>query len=146
MEHSILQCETIVLVLYQVCSDRVAHCVKSGSLIKHRSENQWSVQLGYLTISTNVRCNYHVVYNNFVFQQESAPLRLLAFNTVQLLQCKPLNFLSSELWSHKSPELNSTDEIQGVIQQHEHELQVTRLNKSSQRVVEVWKCISTTFE
>jgi len=35
--------------------------------------------------------------NNFVFQQDSAQVHL-AFNTVQLLQCKTLNFLSPELW------------------------------------------------
>jgi len=50
------------------------------------------------------RC-YHVVHNNFVFQQDSAPVNL-AFNIVQLLQCKTLNFLSPELWPHSSPELN----------------------------------------
>jgi len=33
----------------------------------------------------------------------------LTFNTVQLLQCATLNFLSPELWPHNSPELNSTD-------------------------------------
>ena len=40
----------------------------------------------------------------------------LAFNTVQLLQCKTLNFLSPELWPHNGPELNSADyEIYTVI-------------------------------
>jgi len=44
----------------------------------------------------------------------------LAFNTVQRLQCKTLNFLSRELWPHDSPELIFTDyTISGVIQQHE---------------------------
>jgi len=55
----------------------------------------------------NVRCCYRVVFNNFVFQQDSAPLRL-AFNAVQLMQCKILNFFSPELWTHDSPELKST--------------------------------------
>jgi len=78
--------------------------------MKHRSESQWTVGLllGYLTISTNVRCYYCVIYNNFVFHQGSAPVHL-AFNTIQLQQCKTLKFLSPELWLHKSPELNSTD-------------------------------------
>ena len=70
---------------------------------------------GIFTISTNVKCYYSVVYNNFVFQQDSAPVHL-AFNTVQLLQCKTLNFLSPQLWPCNNPELNSTDyEIQRVI-------------------------------
>jgi len=44
-------------------------------LIKHMSEIQWTGLLGYLTISTNVECYYNVVYNNnFVFQQDSAPV------------------------------------------------------------------------
>jgi len=74
-------------------------------LIKHRSESQWTVLLGHLTISTNARCYYRIIYNNFVFQQDSAPVHL-AFNTVQLLQCKTLNFLSPELWPKNSPKLN----------------------------------------
>jgi len=32
-----------------------------------------TVLLGYLAMSTNVRCYYRVVYDNFVFQQDSAP-------------------------------------------------------------------------
>jgi len=43
------------------------------ALIKHSSESQRRVLLGYLTISTNVRCYYHVICNNFVFEQDSAP-------------------------------------------------------------------------
>ena len=62
----------------------------------------------------------------------------LVFNTVQLLQCKTLNFLSPDLWPCNSPELNSADyKIYGVTQQHEHELLITRLNKLSQQLVEV---------
>jgi len=51
------------------------------------------------------RCYYRVVYNNFVIQQDSAPVHL-ALDTVQLLQCKTLNFLSPELWPRNSPMLN----------------------------------------
>ena len=81
--------------------------VKMGlAVIKHRSESQWTVLFGYLTISANVSCNYSVIYNNFVFHQFSAPVHL-AFNTVQLLQCNTLDFLS-ELWLCNSPELNFT--------------------------------------
>jgi len=36
------------------------------------------------------------VDDNVVFQQDSAPVQV-AFNTVQLLPCKPLNFLSPNL-------------------------------------------------
>jgi len=49
-----------------------------------------------------------IVDNNFVFQQDSALVHR-AFNTVQQMQCKTLNFLSPELWPHNSPELSSTD-------------------------------------
>jgi len=77
-------------------------------LIKYRSESEWTVLLGYLTISANVRCYYHAVYNNFVYRQDSA-VGHLASNTVQLLQCKTLNSLSPQLWPYNSPELNSGD-------------------------------------
>jgi len=63
--------------------------------LQHRSEIQLTILMGYLTVSTNVRCYYCVVYNHFVYQHDSAPVHL-AFNTVQLLQCKTLNFLSPE--------------------------------------------------
>jgi len=90
---------TLTLDVYQVC-----HCV--GRCVRYGSESQRTLLLGHVTISTNVRCYYRVVYNNFVIQQEGAPMKL-AFNRVQLLQCKNVNFLSPELWPHNSPELNS---------------------------------------
>jgi len=111
-----LQYVTLTLDVYQVCHC-ASCCVKMGVvLIKHRSESQWTVLLGYLTISTNVRCYYHFIYNNSVLQQDSALVHL-AFNTVQLLQCKTLNFLSPELWPRNlrnSPELNSTHSYSSV--------------------------------
>jgi len=62
----------------------------------------------------------------------------LEFKTVQLLQCKTPDFLSPRLWSRNGPELNSIGyKIQGVIQQHENVLQVTRLNKLNQQLAEV---------
>jgi len=75
--------------------------------IKQRIDSQWTVLLGYLTISTNVRCYHYVFYSNFVFQPDSVPVHI-AFNTVQLLQCKTLHFPYPELWPNNSPELNST--------------------------------------
>ena len=73
MAHSILQYVSLTLEGYQVCHC-VGRCVKIGVvLIKHRSkstsQSQWTVLLGYLTLSTNVRCYYRVVYKNFVFQK-----------------------------------------------------------------------------
>jgi len=48
----------------------------------------------------------HVIDGNFIFEQYSA-LMLIAFNTVQLLQCKhPSSFLSGQL-PQNGPELNS---------------------------------------
>ena len=55
----------------------------------------------------------HTVDDNIVFQQDNAPVHL-AFNTVQLLQCKSVNFFSSKLWPYKSPELNSTLQDLGI--------------------------------
>jgi len=61
------------------------------------SESQCTVLLRYFTILINVRCCSMHHWWNFVFQQYSAPVHL-AFNIVQLRQCKTLNFLSLELW------------------------------------------------
>ena len=62
------------------------------------------------------------VDDSFVFQQYSVYPVHLEFNTVRPLQCQTLIFLSAEL--------NSTDyKIQGVVQQHEYELFIIRLNK-----------------
>jgi len=56
------------------------------------------VSLGYLTILTNVRCYYHIIYNNFIFQEDGAPgASCIQHSLVELLQCKTLNFLSREL-------------------------------------------------
>jgi len=57
-----------------------------------------------ITEISGVRC---VVDDNIVFQQDTRVH--FAFNTVQLLQCKTVNFLFPELWHRNSPELNSTD-------------------------------------
>jgi len=74
----------------------------------------------------NITC---IADDNFVFQQDNALVHL-AFNTVQLLQYKTLKFFSHKLRPCNSVQLNSTDyKIYGVIQQKEHELRVTRLNK-----------------
>jgi len=58
----------------------------------------------------------HAIDGNFIFQQYNA-LMLIAFNTVQLLQCKhPFSFLSGQ-WPQNGPVLNSDDdEIQGATQ------------------------------
>jgi len=60
-EHGILKYVTATLDVCQVC-----HNVgRRVFLTKHRSESQWTV-LSYdiLTISTNVKCYYGVVYDN----------------------------------------------------------------------------------
>ena len=65
-ERSVLLCVTVSVDVYQVFD-----CVRLGVvLIKHRSESQWPVVLGYLALSTNVNCYYRIIYVNFVFQQD----------------------------------------------------------------------------
>ena len=51
----------------------------------------------------------HVIDGNFIFQQDGA-LMLVAFNTVQLLQCKTPIFLFSGLRPQNDPQLNSNDD------------------------------------
>jgi len=69
-----------------------------------------------VAISTNVRCYIIASFlTTLSFSKTMHPVRV-AFNTVQLLQCKTLNLLSPELWPCNSPQLNSTDyEIYTVI-------------------------------
>jgi len=50
----------------------------------------------------------YAVHDNIAFHQDTALVHL-AFNSVQLLQCKTVNFLSSELWPSNSPKHNFTD-------------------------------------
>jgi len=50
----------------------------------------------------------HVVGDNFVFQQESAPAHQ-ARDTVELLQRETPDFISPELWAPNSPDLNPFD-------------------------------------
>jgi len=72
-------------------------------LIKHKNESKWTLLLGYVTISKMLDAMIASFCNNFVIQQDSALVHL-AFNTVQMLQCETLNFLSREL----TVQLNST--------------------------------------
>jgi len=81
-EHSILRYGTLTLNVYHIC-----HCV--GRCVKYESCSYQAYEflLGYVTILTNVRCYYRVVYNNFVFQQDGALLHL-AFKTVHCCSAK----------------------------------------------------------
>jgi len=68
---------THVLYVNQVCHG-VGRCVKDGSCSSSSlSESQWTVLMGYLTISTNVRRIKH---------STDSTLAHCACNTVQLLQ------------------------------------------------------------
>ena len=68
-------------------------------VIKHMSESHWIVLLGYLTILTNVRCYYRVVYNDFVFEQDSAPDTRCTLNSTQS-NCCSAKFSTSFLMSY----------------------------------------------
>jgi len=51
----------------------------------------------------------HVIDGNIIVQQDGV-LMLIAFNTVQLLQCKTPIFLSFWAMAPKQPKLNSNDD------------------------------------
>jgi len=97
-------------------------------LIKHRSESQWTVLLEFLTISTNVMCYYCVIYNNFVFQQDSA----LVLHSTQSNCCSCSAKPSTSFLLSCGP---ITVHSLTVPLPHEHELQVERVNKLSQQLV-----------
>jgi len=50
------------------------------------SESQWTVFMGYLTISTNVDAIKHITDDNFSFRKTAHWCTVRAKNTVQLLQ------------------------------------------------------------
>ena len=54
------------MLYHQVCHD-VGHCVKDGSCsLSSLSESQWTVLMGYLTISTNVDAIKHMTDDIFL--------------------------------------------------------------------------------
>ena len=59
-ENSILLSVTHTLCVYQVCHG-VSRCAKMGVVLHQAwTESQWTVLIGYLTMSTNVRrCQTH---------------------------------------------------------------------------------------
>jgi len=67
----------------------------------------------------------HVIDSNFIFQQYSA-LMLIAFNTVQLQQCKTFIFISFwaiKKWPQNGPQPNFDDyKSLGATQQQQDEL------------------------
>jgi len=107
-----------------------------------RSENQWTVLLGYLTISTMLVAIKHVVDDNFIFQRDSASAHCV-------LKSKIRNFLSSIGVTSESSELNVTDYISRFWESYSSEsmsCQSTRFKQVKQKLVEVWQSSHTEFE
>ena len=73
----------------------------------------------------------------------------LAFNTVYLLQCKTLNFLSPELWPRRPMSRAYFHWLQNLgihTAAWVYDLRVKRLNKLSQQLAEVRQCSKRAFE
>ena len=71
----------------------------------------------------------HVVGDNFVFQQDSAPAHQ-ARDTVELQQRETADFISPELWPPNSPDLNPVDyKIWGFMQQCVYEMQIHNVDE-----------------
>jgi len=107
-----------------------------------RSENQWTVLLGYLTISTMLVAIKHVVDDNFIFQRDSAPAHCVLKSEIR-------NFLSSMGVTSKSSELNVTDYISRFWESYSSEsmsCQSTRFKQVKQKLAEVWQSSHTEFE
>ena len=59
--------------------------------------------------------------------------------TVELLQCETADFVSPELWSPNSPDLNPVDyKIWGIMQQRVYEIQIHNVDKLKRGLVDVW--------
>jgi len=76
--------------------------------VKTNRQYCWDILLSQQILDTMKRVTHRHTDGNFIFQQNDA-LMLVAFNTVQLVQCKhPSSFLSG-LWLQNGPELNFND-------------------------------------
>jgi len=86
----ILLSVTRMLYVNQVCHG-VGRCAKDGSCSSSSlSESQWTVLIGYLTISTNADAIKHITDYNFFFQEESRD-RVLTAHVAQLNCCSALD-------------------------------------------------------
>jgi len=99
-----------IIVFAAVSKNGRLFFIKTG--VKVNGQYCWDVLLIQQMLDA-IKC---IVDDNSVFQQHRALMHLVC-NTVQLLQCKTLNFLSSELWPGNSPELTPLTMTDGVTQQ-----------------------------
>jgi len=82
----ILLSVTHMFYVIQVCHS-VGRCVKDGSCSSSSlSEGQWTVLMGYLTISTNEDTIKHITDGNFSLRKTASALVHYAYSKVQLLQ------------------------------------------------------------
>jgi len=82
-EHSILLSVTHMLCASQVCHG-VSRCVEGGIVLcRAWSKSQWTVLMGYLTISTNARRYQTGHRSQFFFQEDSTQVHCVC-NTIQL--------------------------------------------------------------
>jgi len=90
-EHSILLRVTYMLCVSQGCH-AVSRCEKMGVVLRQAwSKSQWTVLMGYLTISTNVR-RYQIHHRwHFFFQEDSTQVHCVC-NTIQLSEICDFNF------------------------------------------------------
>jgi len=61
------------------------------------------------------------------------------FETLQLLRRETMDFISPDLWSPNSPDLNPVDyEIWAVMQRHVYKTKIHTIDELKQRLIEVW--------
>jgi len=62
-----------------------------------------------------------------------------AFETLQLLRRETPDFISPDLWSPNSPDLNPVDyEIWAVMQRRVYKTKIHTIDELKQRLIEVW--------
>jgi len=109
-EHRILQCVTLMHDVYQPSLSLCRLLCQKWKLflpsigVKVNGQYCWDFLLSQQMSDAIIAFLITIL----CFSKTVHPMHL-AFSTVQLLQCKTLNFLPPELWPHNSSELNSTD-------------------------------------
>jgi len=113
------------------------------------TESQWTVLMGYHTISTNVRCyqaHHRDRWQFFCFQEDSALVHMhCACNTVQLLWWSRLPFSWAMAQQPRAERMVTRfrESYSSVSMNHKSK----RLKKSSSDcMVEFWQCTNTAFE
>jgi len=116
---------------------------------------KWELFLSSIGVKVNEQCCWDTLLSQqMLYAINTSLTTIFSFSNCKtvsaLMYCDTAKLSTSFLLTYGHIKVQSltklTDyEMSGITQQHEHELQVTRVNKLSQRLVEVWQCNNAAF-